>query len=61
MPFLHLFLHPKELLALISLHTLTCWKKGNKYIMIYKGYTNEYPLPDENLGLYSVESFVLPL
>jgi hypothetical protein len=27
-------------------------KKGNKYIMIYKGYTNEYPLPDRNLSLY---------
>jgi hypothetical protein len=28
-------------------------------IMIYKGYTNEYPLHDRNLGLYSVESFCL--
>jgi hypothetical protein len=40
---------------------VTLIKKGNKYIMIYKGYTNEYPLPNRNLGLYSVESFVLPL
>jgi hypothetical protein len=29
--------------------------------MIYKGYTNEYPLPDRNLGPYSLESFFLPL
>jgi hypothetical protein len=42
-------------------HTHLLIKKGNKYIMIYKGYTNEYPLPNRNLGLYSVESFVLPL
>jgi hypothetical protein len=29
--------------------------------MIYKGYTNKYPLPDRNLSLYSIESFVLSL
>ena len=36
-------------------------RKNNKIYMIYKGYVNEYELPNRSLGLYVVENFVLIL
>jgi hypothetical protein len=34
---------------------------NRKIVMIYKGYINEIELPDQTLGLYVVENFVLEL
>lgn len=36
-------------------------RKNGKIIMIYRGYTNEIPLPNRNLGLYAVQSLTLDL
>ena len=36
-------------------------KKDGKLVMMYMDYTNEIPLPDQNLGLYVVKSFVFDL
>jgi hypothetical protein len=36
-------------------------KRNRKIFMMYKGYTNEIELPDQTLGLYSVENFALDL
>ena len=36
-------------------------KKGNKFVMIYKGFTTEIELLDPSFGLYVVGSFVLDL
>ena len=38
-------------------------KKNNngQLVMMYLGYTTEIPLPDPNLGLYVVNSFVFDL
>jgi hypothetical protein len=38
-------------------------KKNNdgKLVMMYMDYTTEIPLPDRNLGLYAVDSFVFDL
>ena len=38
-------------------------KKNNngQLVMMYLGYTTEIPLPDQNLGLYAVNSFVSDL
>jgi len=36
-------------------------KKDGKLVMMYMDYTNEIPLPDQNLGLYAVQSFVFDL
>jgi hypothetical protein len=33
--------------------------KNGKIVMMYMDYTNEFLLPDQNLGLYKVDSFVL--
>jgi hypothetical protein len=35
--------------------------KNGKTMMMYKDYTNEFEMPDQNLGLYVVESFVFDL
>jgi hypothetical protein len=35
-------------------------RHGNKVIMIYKKYHNEYERSDRELGIYSVESFTFP-
>jgi hypothetical protein len=35
--------------------------RNRKIVMMYKGYTNETELPDQSLGLYVVENFVLKL
>jgi hypothetical protein len=32
-----------------------------KTVMMYKDYINEFEMPDRNLGLYVVESFVFDL
>jgi hypothetical protein len=38
-------------------------KKNNngQLVMMYLGYTTEIPLPDRNLGLYVVNSFIFEL
>ena len=36
-------------------------KKDGKLVMMYMDYTNKIPLPDQNLGLYAVQSFVFDL
>jgi hypothetical protein len=36
-------------------------KKDGKLIMMYVDYTNEIPLPEQNLGLYTVQYFVFDL
>jgi len=36
-------------------------RKDGKLIMMYMDYTNEIPLPDQNLSLYVVWSFVFDL
>ena len=38
-------------------------KKGrdDKLVMIYVDYTTEFPLPNQNLGLYAVDSLVFDL
>jgi hypothetical protein len=36
-------------------------KKDGKLVMMYMDYTNEILLPDQNLGLYVVQSFVFDL
>ena len=35
--------------------------KDGKLVMMYTDYTTEIPLPDRNLGLYVVDSFVFDL
>ena len=35
--------------------------KNGKLVMMYMDYTNEIPLPNQNLGLYAVQSFVFDL
>jgi hypothetical protein len=35
--------------------------KDGKIVMMYMNYTNEFPLPDRNLGLYVADSFVFDL
>jgi hypothetical protein len=35
--------------------------KNGKIVMMYMDYMNEFPLPDQNLGLYAVDSFVFDL
>ena len=35
--------------------------KDGKLVMMYMDYINEFPLPDRNLGLYVVDSFVFDL
>ena len=35
--------------------------KDGKLVMMYMDYTTEIPLPDRNLGLYAVNSFVFDL
>jgi hypothetical protein len=35
--------------------------KDGKIVMTYIDYTNEFPLPDQNLCLYAVDSFVFDL
>jgi hypothetical protein len=35
--------------------------KNRKYVMMYKVYINEFEMPDQNLGLYVVESCVYDL
>jgi hypothetical protein len=35
--------------------------KNGKTMMMYKDYTNEFEMPDQNLGLYVVEYFVFNL
>ena len=35
--------------------------KDGKLVMMYMDYTNEILLPDQNLGLYVVQSFVFEL
>jgi hypothetical protein len=41
-------------------HKLKKSKDGN-LVMMYTDYTTEFPLPDRNLGLYVVDSFVIDL
>ena len=41
-------------------HMLKKGKEG-KLVMMYVDYTTEFPLPDRNLGLYAVDSFVFDL
>ena len=41
-------------------HMLKKGKDGN-IVMMYMDYINEFPLPDWNLGLYVVDSFVFDL
>ena len=36
-------------------------KKDGKLVMMYMDYTNEIPLPDQNLSLYAVQSFIFDL
>ena len=36
-------------------------KKDGKLVMMYMDHTNEIPLPNQNLGLYAVQSFVFNL
>jgi hypothetical protein len=36
-------------------------KKDGKLVMMYVDYITEIPLPDRNLGLYAVDSFVFDL
>jgi hypothetical protein len=33
--------------------------RNRKIVMMYKGYINEIELPDQTLGLYVMEKFVL--
>ena len=35
--------------------------KDRKLVMMYVDYTTEFLLPDRNLGLYAVDSFVFDL
>jgi len=35
--------------------------KNEKLVMMYMDYTNKIPLPNQNLGLYAVQSFVFDL
>jgi hypothetical protein len=35
--------------------------KNGKIVMMYIDYMNEFPLPDQNLSLYAVDSFVFDL
>jgi hypothetical protein len=36
-------------------------KENGQLVMMYLGYTNEILLPDQNLGLYTVNAFIFDL
>jgi hypothetical protein len=36
-------------------------KENGQLVTMYLGYTNEIPLPDQNLGLYTVNAFIFDL
>ena len=36
-------------------------KNDGKLVMVYMDHTNEIPLPNQNLGLYAVQSFIFDL
>jgi hypothetical protein len=36
-------------------------QKGNRIFVTYKGFVNEYELPNRRLGLYAMETFLLDL
>ena len=36
-------------------------KENGQLVMMYLGYTNEIPLPNQDLGLYTVNSFLINL
>jgi len=54
---------PRWIIDYVYFNKVHMLKKGKigKTVMMYKDYTNEFELPDQNLGLYVVDSFVFNL
>jgi hypothetical protein len=53
---------PRRVIDYLFFHHAHILKiRNRKIVMMYKGYTNEIELPDQSLGLYVMENFVLEL